>query len=73
MLKGELKKLKDALIAEVRARETAAAKAVRVCDEDKHGVAEVMGRLLRLLPSTSKRTRTRKRTSPRSRSVGVSK
>ncbi len=66
VFKSELKKLKDALIAEVKARETAAAKAV--CEtREIYGVVDAFGRLLRASPSTSKRTRTPKRTLLRSR------
>lgn len=72
VLRSELKKLKDALIAEVKARETAAAKAV--CEtREIHGAADAFDRLSRASPNTSKRTRTPKRTLHRSRLAEVSK
>ena len=72
VLRSELKKLKDALIAEVKARETAAAKAV--CEtREIHSVADAFDRLLRASPNTSKRTRTRKRTLVRSRLAEASR
>ena len=72
VLRNELKKLKDALIAEVKARETAAAKAV--CDTRKiYGVVDTFDRLLRASLNTSKRIRTPKRTSLKSRLAEASK
>lgn len=72
VLRNELKKLKDALIAEVKARETAAAKAV--CEaREIYGVVDGFDRLLRASPNTSKRIRMPKRTSLRSRLAEASK
>jgi len=72
VLRSELKKLKDTLIAEVKARETAAAKAVRETREIQV-VVDAFDRPLKASPSTSKRTRMPKHTLLRSRLAGVSK
>jgi hypothetical protein len=72
VLRNELKKLKDALIAEVKTRETAAAKAVCKTREI-YDIVDAFDRLLRVSPNISKRIRTPKRTLLRSRLVEVSK
>lgn len=72
VLRNELKKLKDALIAEVKTRETAAAKVV--CEtREIHGIVDALDRLLRAPPNSSKRIRTPKRTLLRSRLAEASK